>query len=149
MTRFVTNDLMGQEHPSKFVFSTNMGLAGSYTDRAYLLSTQAGFGITYLLNENYGIQFSPKYNWLIKWNEHYLCLPIHLTRNFGQRITLYAGPALTFDVGYFKDVGFSGGVSYKIKVHSSLALSAFTITLYDYHIDYLYVPVSISYKYSF
>ncbi len=32
---------------------------------------------------------------------------------------------------------------------TSVVLSVFTFTLYDYYIDYLYVPVGLSYRYMF
>jgi hypothetical protein len=105
--------------------------------------------IEYQIIRNYYLQLAPKYSWLWKWNEHYLTLPIHLRVGFGNRFSLFAGPAFTFDIGYYRDLGVSLGAIYQLNEKSSIILSAFTFTLYDYSIDYLYIPVGLSYSYTF
>ncbi|UCH14702.1 MAG: hypothetical protein JSV22_01765 [Bacteroidales bacterium] len=133
----------------KFIIGIHAGIGWAYEDKAHLYNTSASFTFDYHLKNNYFIQFAPQYSWLWKWNEHYLTIPIHIRRKFGKRLSLFAGPALTFDIGYFKDLGISAGAYYHFRKRSALAISAFTFTLYDYYIDYFYVPVSISYRYSF
>ena len=132
-----------------FIFGINTGAGWAYEDKAHLFNTSVSLTIDYHLKSNYFLQFAPQYSWLWKWNEHYLTLAIHLRKKFGKRFSLFAGPALTFDIGYFKDLGISMGGYFHIDNHSAIAISAFTFTLYDYYIDYLYVPVSISYRYTF
>jgi hypothetical protein len=134
--------------PKKLIFGIQAGVGWAYEDEANLFNTAISFTTDYRIKNNYFIQFAPQYSWLWKWNEHYLTLPIHLRKKFGSRLSLFAGPALTLDVGYFKDLGISAGAYYHFSNHSALAISVFSFTLYDYNIDYLYVPVSISYRFS-
>jgi len=130
---------------NKFMFGVQGGAGWAYEDEAHLFNISAGVTINYQIKSNFFIQFSPQYSWLWKWNEHYLTLPLHLRKKLGNKFSLFAGPALTFDVGNFKDIGISGGAYFHFTKRSALAISAFTFTLFDYDIDYLYVPVCISY----
>lgn len=90
---------------------------------------------------------APKYSWLFRWNEHYLTVPIHIKKYFTKRIGLFAGPCITWDIGYFRDFGISGGVSFRIGNSASIKLSVFTFSLADYYITYHYIPLGISYHY--
>lgn len=137
------------ETTKRFKAGINMGIGTSFTDRTYLLNYQSSVTIDYSISERYSIQFAPKYTWLKNWNEHYLTLPFHVRKKFGNNFSVFAGPALTLDVGFFKDLGVSAGVNYYISQRSSIMLSAFTFTLYNYHIDYLFIPVSLSYNFTF
>ena len=134
--------------PKKLTFGIQTGVGWAYEDEAHLFNTAVSFTADYQIKHNFFIQFAPQYSWLWKWNEHYLTLPIHLRKTLGDKFSLFAGPALTFDVGYFKDLGVSAGVYYLLGNHSALAISAFSFTLYDYDIDYLYVPVSMTFRFS-
>ena len=131
--------------PKKLMFGIQAGAGWAYEDEAHLFNVSTCLTLDYHLKNFFFIQFAPQYSWLWKWNEHYLTLPIHLRKKIGVKFSLFAGPALTFDVGYFKDLGFSGGAYYHFSKRSALAISALSFTLYDYYIDYLYVPISISY----
>ena len=93
-------------HDMDFHFSmgADLGLSCSYTDEVFLFSVPVSVNLDYHFKKGYYLQFAPKYTWLFKWNEHYLSLPLHLKKRFGNRISLFAGPALTFDVGYFRDI---------------------------------------------
>jgi hypothetical protein len=133
----------------KFIFGVQAGVGWAYEDEAHLYNTSFCISIDYQLKNGLYIQFAPQYSWLWNWNEHYLTLPIHLRKKIGNKFSLFAGLALTFDIGYFKDLGISGGAYYHISNRSALALSVFTFTLYEYFIDYLYAPVSISYRFAF
>jgi hypothetical protein len=133
----------------KFLFGVQAGTGWAYEDKTHLYNTLACITFDYHLKSNYFIQFAPQYSWLWKWNEHYLTIPIHLRKKIGEKLSFFAGPALTFDVGYFKDLGVSVGAYYHFNKRSALALSVFTFTLYDYYIDYLYAPVNISYRFTF
>ena len=133
----------------KVIFGTNGGVGASYTDKVFLLNLQGSYTLDYFVNNNLSIQLAPKYTWLIKWNEHYLTLPIHLRKKIGERFSVFAGPSLTFDIGYFKDLGISAGVYYHFSKKQAFILSAYTFTLYDYNIDYIFIPVGIAYNYMF
>lgn len=150
---FITLFCQGQRPDTKkepkFEFGINTGVGWAYEDEAHLFNTSCCFSMDYRIKNKYFIQLAPQYSWLWKWNEHYLTIPIHLRKKFGDRLSLFAGPALTFDIGYFKDLGISGGAYYHFNNHSALAVTVFSFTLYDYYIDYLYVPVNISYRLSF
>jgi len=130
---------------NKFMFGARGGAGWAYEDEAHLFNIAAGVTIDYRIKNNFFIQFAPKYSWLWKWNEHYLTLPLHLRKKIRNKLSLFAGPALTFDVGYFKDIGISGGAYYHFTKRSALVVSVYTFTLYDYDIDFLYIPVSITY----
>lgn len=158
LVQLIDFELVGQEntmiknsstHDRKISIGINSGMSWAYEDRASLWGPQASVTIDYKIYNNIFVQFAPKYTWLMKWNEHYLTLPIHLRKKFGDKFSLYAGPALTFDLGYFKDLGLSAGAYYHINNRHAIVLSAYTFTLYDYFIDYLYVPVSLSYNICF
>ncbi len=133
----------------KLILGVQAGLGWGFADERYLFNTSAIPTVDYRLKNNFFIQFAPQYSWQWKWNEHYLTLPIHLRKKFGSSFSLFAGPALTFDIGYFKDFGISGGAYYHFSRNDALSISTYTFTLYDYDIDYLYVPVTISYRVSF
>ena len=133
----------------RFSFGANLGIGWTFEDKAHLFNTSAGFIFDYHLKNKFYVQFAPRYVWLWKWNEHYLALPVHIRKKLGDKLSVFGGPALIFDIGYFKDLGISAGMYYHLGNRSALILSAFTFTLYDYHIDYLYVPLSLSYNYSF
>jgi len=142
----------GQEIKDSYIdkdisFGVNLSLNGSYNDKAYNIGIPFSFIVDYKLKNDFSIQFAPKYTWLYKWNEHYLTIPLHLKKDFGEKIEIYVGPALTFDLGYFKDLGISAGILYQVGNRSSLILSAYTFTLYDYHIDYFYLPIGVSYNF--
>jgi hypothetical protein len=139
----------GANGSRKIHTGVNVGPAVAYADKAFLIHSQAGININYKVTEKIKLQFAPKYTWLIKWNEHYLTLPLHLGVELTDKISVFAGPALSIDVGYFKDLGISAAASYRISNRSAVELSAFSYTLYDYQIDFLYIPVSILYSYSF
>lgn len=124
-----------------------LGLAGAYADKAFQWSTPITFTVDYHFKRGIFLQFAPGYSWYWRWNDHYLTFPLHLGKRFGNKWSMYAGPTLTLDVGYFKDLGISAGISYHVSERSVLSLSAYTFTLYDYHIDYLMVPVSVGYHY--
>jgi hypothetical protein len=130
--------------PKKLIFGIQAGAGWAYEDETNLFNTAISFTTDYRIKNNYFIQFAPQYSWLWKWNEHYLTFPVHLRKKFGSGLSLFAGPALTFDVPYFKDLGISGGAYFHFSDQFALAVSVFSYTLYDYYIDYLYVPVSIS-----
>lgn len=133
----------------RFQFGVQAGTGWAYADESHLFNTALGLTVDYRITDNLFIQFAPGYFWLWKWDEHYLSLPLHLRKTFGERISLFAGPALNYDVGHFKDLGISAGVILHYSDRCALVLSATVFTLYDYDIDYLYVPVNILYRYSF
>ena len=133
----------------KFIFGIQAGAGWAYEDEAHLFNTSACLTLDYHFKNNFLIQFAPQYSWLWKWNEHYLTLPIHLRKRLNKKFSLFVGPALTFDVGCFRDLGISAGAYYHISNRTALALSVFTFTLYDYYIDYVYAPISISYRFTF
>jgi hypothetical protein len=141
-----TDNHTGKE---KFIPGINIGAGTAYADKAFNHHIAFSLTIDYHIKKGFFLQFAPKYSWLWKWNEHYLTLPVHLRKMFGDKISIFAGPALTFDIGYFKDLGISAGGCYHFSRRSAVILSAFTFTLYDYYIDYLYVPVSLSYQITF
>ena len=145
------NTLQAQEvsNNKMFIFGSNGGIGASYTNKAFLLNLQGSLTLDYYLNNKWSVQFAPKYSWLLKWNEHYLTIPIHLRIKLSDKFSLYTGPAITFDIGYFQDLGISAGGYYHFSKRSSINLSVVTFTLYDYHIDYLYVPVGLNYTYTF
>ena len=149
ITFFCQGQISDTKKEPKFGFGVNAGVGWAYEDKSHLFNTSICMTVDYCLKNNYFIQFAPQYSWLWKWNEHYLTIPIHLRKKFGERFSLFAGPALIFDVGYFKDLGISGGAYYHFSNYSALAFTVFSFTLYDYYIDYLYVPVNISYRFSF
>lgn len=103
--------------------------------------------VDYRIKSKFFVQLAPQYSWLWKWNEHYLTLPIHLKKFFGARLSIFTGPALTFDVGYFKSLGVSAGVDYQFSNHCAVFISVFSFDLFDYSIDYLYVPVSVALRF--
>ncbi len=138
-----------QPDAGRFLFGIQAGNGWAYEDENHLFSLFGGLTFDYRISDHLFLQFAPSYSWLWKWNEHYLTLPIHLRVKLGEIISLFAGPALTFDVGYFKDLGVSAGAYLHLDERFALVLSAYTFTLYDYDIDYLYVPINISYRYSF
>ena len=86
------------------------------------------------------------YTYLIRWSEHYLTLPLHFGAYINNKIRVAAGPALSYDLGYFKDFGVSAAIYYHFNDWTAISISAFTFTLYDYHIDYLYIPLAVSYN---
>ena len=128
---------------------TRVGIGWAYEDNAHLYNTVVAFSLDYRIAPKWYLQFIPAYSWLWKWNEHYLTLPIHIRKIIDRRLSIFAGSALTYDVGYFKDLGISAGAYFHLDERSAIVLSAFTFTLYDYHIDYLYVPISLSFHYTF
>ncbi|MFC2138463.1 hypothetical protein ACFLTE_09835 [Bacteroidota bacterium] len=138
---------LSPESSRKTSLAVSMGLGASYTDKAFLLNVPASLSIDYKISENYFLQFAPKYTWLVRWNEHYLSLPLHLGIRVNKKISFFAGPALTYDIRYFKDLGISAGIYYHFGKRSSLALSAYTFTLYDYNIDYLFLPIALTYNF--
>lgn len=101
----------------------------------------------YVIKNKWSIQLAPNYIWLVKWNEYYLTFPLHLRKSLGDKISVYAGPALTYDIGYFKDLGISVGLYYHLGNKSSINLSFLTFTLYYYHIDYIFVPIGLTYSF--
>ncbi len=131
---------------NRITLAAQCGISASYNDRALNKSISASFVFDYNFSKSYSVQLAPKYTWLYKWNEHYLTLPIHVKRNLGTKFSMYAGPALTLDVGYFSGLGLSAGILYQLNKKHAIVLSAFTFDLYKYHIDYFYVPVEISYR---
>lgn len=133
----------------KFLFGVHAGTGWAYADEAHLFNTVVSVTVDYHIAKNFYLQFAPGYIWAWKWNEHYLTLPIHIRKRFGECISLFAGPALIFDIGHFKDLGVSAGIYFHYTTRSSLVLSASAFTLYDYNIDFLYLPVNISYRFSF
>lgn len=133
----------------KFRFGVHVGSGWAYVDKTHLFNLSATLTIDYRILHHLYIQFAPGYSWLWKWNEHYLTLPVQLRKRFGECISLFAGPALTFDVGHFKDLGVSAGAYVHLNERFALVLSVYTFTLYDDDIDFLYVPVNISYRFSF
>jgi hypothetical protein len=137
------------DNDHRFLLGSNAGVSCSYTDEAFNFSLTASTAMDYHIKNGYYVQIAPRYTWLIKWNEHYLTIPLHIRKRFGKRLSLYAGPSITWDIGYFRDLGISAGVYFHITGNSAIILSAFTFTLYDYHIDYLYIPVGISYSHCF
>ena len=132
-----------------FIFGTIGGIGASYTDKLILLNLQGSMTLDYFFKDTWSIQFAPRYTWLAKWNEHYLTIPIHLKKKLCEKFSFYGGPAITFDIGYFRDMGISAGILYHFDKRSAINLSAFTFTLYDYHIDYLFVPVVLSFACTF
>jgi hypothetical protein len=139
--------LPGPDALNKISIGVKAGLGFSYTDKAFLLNVPASISIDYKLSKKYYLQFAPNYIWLIRWNEHYLSLPIHLGLRANNKWSFFAGPALTFDIGNFKDWGISAGIHYHVGTRSSIILSGTTFSLYDYKIDFLFVPVGITFNY--
>lgn len=137
----------GMNLNGKLNLSAGMGLAGAYADKAFQWSAPITIQVDYYLKHGLFLQFAPSYSWYWRWNDHYLTFPLHLGKRIGNKWSVYAGPALSLDVGYFKDLGISAGFNYHITEQSVLRISAYTFTLYDYHIDYLMVPVSVGYHY--
>ncbi|MCB0667942.1 MAG: hypothetical protein KDC80_19080 [Saprospiraceae bacterium] len=133
----------------KLIFGFQTGAGWAYEDEKHLFHTSVYLTADYGIGTKLFVQFAPQYSILWKWKEHYLTFPIHLRKQFASRLSLYAGPALIFDVGFFKDLGVSGGAYYNLSEKSALAISAYTFTLYDYDIDFLYIPVTISYRFKF
>ena len=148
---FFIKPLQAQESSKEklFIFGTDGGIGASYTDKALLLSIQGSFTMDYSLKDTWALQIAPRYTWLILWNEHYLTIPLHLKKRLSDRLSAYMGPALTFDIGYFKDLGISAGIYYHLGKRSAINFSFFTFTLYDYHIDYLFIPIGLTYHYTF
>ena len=132
-----------------FLFGMNAGMSCSYNDNAFNFAPTVSFSFDYHLINGYYLQFAPRYSWLYKWNEHYLTLVLHLRKRFGKRVSLFLGPCISWDVGFFNDLGISAGAYIHLGSKSAIMLSAFTFTLYDYNIDYTYIPVAISYNYYF
>lgn len=124
----------------------NIGLGVSYTDKYVLINSATSIDFDFTLSDNYFLQFAPKYTYLHKWIEHYITLPIHFGVNLTNKIRIAAGPALSFDVGNFKDIGISAGMYYHFSERSAISISAFSFTLYDYKIDYLFIPLAVSYN---
>ena len=129
-----------------FLFGGNIGVSCSYSDEAFNFSFPVSLTLDYYIKKGYYLQVAPKYSWLFWWNEHYFTLPLHVRRRFSKRLSLYLGPSITWDIGYFKDLGISAGAYFHFGKNSSIILSAFTFTLYDYYIDYQYLPICISYN---
>lgn len=138
----------GKNSPRKLHMGAGLGLAGVYADQAFQWSAPISIRLDYHLNYGLYLEFAPTYSWYWKWNDHYLSFPLHVGKRIGNKWSVYAGPAFTLDVGYFKDLGMSAGINYHIDERSALKLSVYTFTLYDYHIDYLMVPVSLGYHYA-
>jgi len=134
---------------TRFLIGIQAGNGWAWEDKNHLFSLFAGLTFDYRISDHLFLQFAPSYSWLMRWNEHYLTLPIHLRKKFGEIISLFAGPALTFDIGHFKDLGVSAGAYVHLNDRFTLAFSVFTFSLFDNDIDYLYVPINISYRYSF
>ena len=137
-----------QTENKKFSLSADAGMSWAYEDKAHLFNTSTSAILDYQIKNKFHLQFAPRYTWLIKWNEHYLTLPFHLRKQLGKKLSLFAGPALTIDIGYFKDLGISAGMDYYFSKRSAIKLSVFTFTLYDYHIDYLFVPIGLTYTFT-
>ena len=137
-----------KDENKKLSLSVDAGMSWAYEDKAHLFNTTTSAIFDYQIKNNFYFQFAPRYTWLIKWNEHYLTLPLHIRKQFGKKLSLFAGPALTFDIGYFKDLGISAGLYYHFSKRSAIKLSVFTLTLYDYHIDYLFVPIGLTYTFT-
>ena len=138
-----------EELSRRYRLGLSGGFGASYTDKALLFNLPAAISIEYRLGRSFWLEFAPEYSWLIRWNEHYLVLPLHLRVEIMQNVSAFAGPAFVFDLGYFRDLGLSAGVSNPINHRNSVSISAFTFTLYDYHIDYLYIPVTLMYRFTF
>ena len=132
----------------RFSIGVDGGGGASYTDKYFMLNTQAAFMMNYRITGRWSVQLAPRYTWLVKWNEHYLTLPLHLRISTGERFGIYAGPALVLDIGYFRDWGFSAGIYYNLSERSALNLLFYTFTLYDYNIDYLYIPIGLTFSYT-
>ena len=135
--------------PEKFIPGISGGIGVSYTDKALLVNLQGSFTLDYYLTSKLSIQFAPGYTWLIRWNEHYLTIPLQLKMRLSDKLSVSAGPALTFDAGYFHNTGISAGVYYHFSKRSGIKISVYTFTLYNYHIDYLFVPLGLNYTYTF
>ena len=133
----------------RFQFGVQAGSGWACEDETHLFSLLAGLTVDYQMTDHLFLQLAPSYSWQWTWNEHYLILPVHLRAKFSEIISLFAGPALTCDIGNFKDLGVSAGAYFHLNNRFALVLSVYTFTLYDYDIDYLYVPVNISYRYTF
>lgn len=130
----------------KFLTGGNLGISCSYSDYAFNFSPTVSISIDYPIKKGYYLQIAPKYSWLFRWNEHYFTLPLHVRKRYNQKFSFYAGPAITLDIGYFRDLGISAGTYFHVNNKSSIILSVFTFTLYDYHIDYIYIPIGLSYN---
>lgn len=130
-------------------FGVFAGPAWAYEDKAYLWSPQVSVLVDLRLKQDFFIRSAPTYTWLMKWNEHYLALPLQLGKTLNHKWSFYAGPAFIMDVGFFHDLGFAGGMTRHLNRHHAISLSAFRFTLYDYHIDYLYIPVCLGYQFNF
>jgi hypothetical protein len=127
----------------------NAGIGTSFTDKAVLFTLHGGVACDYFFIGTWYLRLAPEYTWLIRWNEHYLTFPVQAGRKMGRKMSFYAGPAVTFDIGYFRNLGLSAGADYHFGKRSAIMISAFTFTLFDYHVDYVFIPVSISYHYRF
>ena len=139
---------MNSDHIGRFLIGIDLGISGSYSDAAHNISAPvSSICLDYHIGKNYYLQIAPRYSWLFRWNEHYLTLPLHVRKRFNKLLSVYEGPSITRDVGYFRDLGISVGINFHISERSSINLSVFTFSLADYHIHYRYVPVGISFKY--
>jgi hypothetical protein len=80
----IIRSVAAQDSPGDkmFKFGTKGGIGASYTDRHILINLQGSFTLDYYFKNAWSVQLAPKYTWLIKWNEHYLTIPIHLKKNY-------------------------------------------------------------------
>lgn len=132
----------------RFILGSNIGASCAYADLAFNFALTGSITLDYHLKNGYYLQLAPRYSWLWRWNEHYLTVPLHLRKQLNDHLSVYAGPAMSWDIGYFRDLGFSGGINLHITRKSAIQLFVFTFSLKDYEIDYWYVPVGVAYQIS-
>jgi hypothetical protein len=123
------------------------GVSCSYSDKTFLYSTPAFLSLDYHIKNGYYLQIAPKYSYLYRWSEYYLTLPLHVRKQISNRFSLYVGPCITWEIPYFRDLGISAGAYFHINKNTSIILSVFTFTLWDYYIDYTYIPIGVSFNY--
>jgi hypothetical protein len=75
---FLNKSLVAQDISlnERFMLSSNGGIGASYADKAFLLNLLGSFTLDYVIKNKWSIQLAPKYIWLVKWNEHYLTVPL-------------------------------------------------------------------------
>lgn len=146
----MSQEIVKENHKflNKITIGARTGLGTAYTDNLFVICIPASLSFEVESVNRFYLRMAPEYTWLVKWNEHYLTLPLQIKKQFGEHISLFAGPCITWEPGSFHDWGLSGGIQYQISDKSSIILSAFTFDLNAYCIDYRFVPVGITYNFN-
>lgn len=133
----------------RFLIGVQAGNGWACEDEKHLFNLTAGLTIDYQIADHFFLQLAPSYYWLWTWNEHYFILPVHFRQKYSDLFSLFAGPAITFNVGYSENVGLSVGAYIHLDNRFALVLSVYAFRLYGHDTDFLYVPINMSYRYSF